>query len=145
MIGRLSLLLLCICMPLAAKAETCGGRSGPACNISLVYAGFKSAYLAAMTPDLAKGLCVVLFREENNRNIITAYFKNGTFGSNHTEDYTFTDAPDVVNATLDSGCRLWMFRNATSAQVTACTETHAQACPGTIYDSWDEESCPIFL
>ncbi|XP_077535079.1 uncharacterized protein LOC144146966 isoform X1 [Haemaphysalis longicornis] len=126
-----------------------------------------------MTPDLANGLCVGLFRQENNRNFITAYFKNGTFGSNHTEDYTFTDAPDVVNTTLDSdssqhykyqmlyadleacfivnfhpasvGCRLWIFRNATSAQVTACTETHAQACPGTIYDSWDEELCPSFL
>ncbi|XP_077532735.1 uncharacterized protein LOC144145108 [Haemaphysalis longicornis] len=172
MIALLSLLVLCIFKPMAAKAEVCGGNSGPPCNISLVYAAFQTAYLDAITPNITQD-CVVLVREENNKNTITLYFKNGTVSFAFTETYTFTGEPDLVNITVDTdaskhyqykmlyadskacfvldfnpahvGCRLWMFENATSSQITACREVHAEACPGTIYYTWDEESCPSIL
>ncbi|XP_077532740.1 uncharacterized protein LOC144145113 [Haemaphysalis longicornis] len=167
-----SLLLLSVFMPMAVNAETCGGNSGPPCNISLVYAAFQTAYLDAVTPNITQD-CVILVRQENNRNTITLYFKNGTLSYGFTETYTFTDEPNVVNITVDIdaskhyqykmlyadseacfvldfnpayvGCRLWMFENATNPQITACREAHRQACPGTIYDTWDEELCPSIL
>ncbi|XP_077532745.1 uncharacterized protein LOC144145118 [Haemaphysalis longicornis] len=174
MIAQLCLLLLGSFVPMAVKAETCGVSSGPPCNISLVYAAFEGAYLAAITPSWNFEICLLLVSQENNNeNNITAYFNNGTFGSQRTETYTFTDAPDVVNMTLDSdpsliyqyqmlyadleacfivnitpadvGCRLWIFDEATSGQITACREVHAQACQGTVYDTWDEDSCDRHL
>ncbi|XP_077532748.1 uncharacterized protein LOC144145119 isoform X2 [Haemaphysalis longicornis] len=129
--------------------------------------------LVAITPNLTEELCVVMVRLENNKDNITLYLKNGTADFKYTETYRFTDAPDVVNITLDHntsktyeyqmlyadygacfvanfdtesvGCRLWMFENATSTQITACKEGHAQACQGTVDDTWDEESCISIL
>lgn len=96
-------------------------------------------------------------------------FENGTTAFESKESFTSTNKPDVVNITVGSdpdtayevqvpyadyeacfvakydsaffGCRLWIFDNATSAQVTACTGGHAEACPGTVYDTWDEALC----
>ncbi|XP_077533182.1 uncharacterized protein LOC144145435 [Haemaphysalis longicornis] len=174
MIPRFCLLILGILMPMSVKAETCGGSSGPPCNISLVYAAFKSAHLVAITPNWENELCILLVPNENNTGTaIDAYYTNGTFGSRTIETYTFTDAPDVVKVSFDFvpgeiyqfqmlyadfqacfvvnfnpesiGCRLWIFDNATSEEITACTEAHAEACSGTIYDTWDEGACDRFL
>ncbi|XP_077532744.1 uncharacterized protein LOC144145117 [Haemaphysalis longicornis] len=172
MIARLSLLFLCISMPMAVNTETCVGTAGPPCNASLVYSAFRTAYLAALTPNLTQN-CVVLVRLENNHDTMITYFKNGTEAFAYNKTYAFTDAPDIVNVTVDVdpgttyqfhmqyadseacyvanfetediGCRLWVFKNATSEQVTACKEGQAQVCQGTINDTWDEESCGSIL
>ncbi|XP_077533226.1 uncharacterized protein LOC144145470 isoform X3 [Haemaphysalis longicornis] len=146
MIPRFCLLIVCIFTPIPVKAETCGGSSGPPCNISLVYTAFKSAHLVAITPNWEYDVCIFLVPHENNTGTtIDAYYKNGTFGSRDIETYTFTDAPDVVNVSFDFGCRLWIFDNATREQITACTKAHAKACSGTIHDTWDEDACDRFL
>ncbi|XP_077535082.1 uncharacterized protein LOC144146967 isoform X2 [Haemaphysalis longicornis] len=156
------------------QSETCGGSSGPPCNISVVFAAFQNAHLVAITPNWEFDLCIILVPHENfNGTTITAYYRNGTLGSQNKETYTFTDEPDVVNMTLSNdlsilyqfrmlyadleacfivnfipesiGCRLWIFNDATSEQITACSEAHAKACPGTVHDTWDEDACDRLL
>ncbi|XP_077535071.1 uncharacterized protein LOC144146962 [Haemaphysalis longicornis] len=165
--------LFCVFTPMAVSAEACGGASGPQCDASLVYANFKSVYFAASTSNSTQEFCSIMVRQENNKATITEYHKNGTAASEFTEIYKFTDAPNVVNITLESdpsviyafemlyadynacfvarfdvesvGCRLWIFDNATSEEITACMEGHAQVCSGTVYDIWDEDSCASIL
>ncbi|XP_077535083.1 uncharacterized protein LOC144146967 isoform X3 [Haemaphysalis longicornis] len=104
MIALFCLLLLCISMPMTVKSETCGGSSGPPCNISVVFAAFQNAHLVAITPNWEFDLCIILVPHENfNGTTITAYYRNGTLGSQNKETYTFTDEPDVVNMTLSNG------------------------------------------
>lgn len=156
-------------MPMAVNAEVCGGTSGPPCNASALYSDFESVYLAAADSNMTQGMCIRLERQENEEATIHYRLENGTEIFQDTQSYTFTDAPDVINITFGSapdmtfvvhipyadseacfvtkfdtamlGCRLWIRDGATSAQITACTDGLSQACPGTVYDTWNEEAC----
>ncbi|XP_077532721.1 uncharacterized protein LOC144145102 [Haemaphysalis longicornis] len=161
--------LLCMLMPMATNAEECGGTTGQTCNARALNAASKSNYLAASTSNLTVGYCVRWLGDGNGMTTLIYKSENGTQVFQDTQTVMFTDIPDVVNITFGSdpsttyqatvpygdyeacfvgkfeteflGCRLLIFENATSDQITACEEGHAQACPGTIYDTWNEELC----
>ncbi|XP_077535086.1 uncharacterized protein LOC144146971 [Haemaphysalis longicornis] len=170
MVVLFSAYLLCLFMQMAVKAEVCGGSSGEPCNALSVYTTFESIFLAASTTNRTFGLCVRQEHQDNETDILIYKYENGTLGFKSTQRFSTTSEQDVVNiivgndpnstyevqvpyadyeicfvAKYDSaffGCRLWIYENATSAQITACRAGHAQVCTGTVYDTWNEEVCP---
>ncbi|XP_077535084.1 uncharacterized protein LOC144146968 [Haemaphysalis longicornis] len=161
--------LLCMLMPMAANAEECSRSNSQPCNASALNAASQSTYLAASTSNLTLGLCIHSVRNGNGMTTITYKFENGTQAYEDTQKIVFTDVPDVVNITFGSdpnttyqtmvpyadyeacfvgkfeteflGCRLTIFDNATSDQITECMEGFSEACPGTVYDTWNEDLC----
>lgn len=154
---------------MAANAEECSRNINQPCNASALYAASEGAYLAASTSNLTLGLCIHSVRNGNGMSTITYKFENWTQAYEDTEQSVFTDVPDEVNITFGSdpntiyqvtvpygdyeacfvgkfeteilGCRLMIFDNATSDQITECIEGFSEACPGTVYDTWNETLC----
>lgn len=162
---------LCMLMPLAVKAEVCGGTSDQKCNASALFTEFQSVYLAAIaSSNPPQGLCIRLTREDDEVLTIVFKLENGTQVYQDTEIISYTDEPDIVNITFGNnpstphivqvlyadydacfvtkfineefyGCRLWVSDEATGDQISACTEKHVQVCSGTIQDIWNEDAC----
>lgn len=169
MVLLFSPLLFCILMPLNVNAEVCGGSASQPCNASVVYPNFQNVYLAASSSNITQGLCIRLEFQPNNEARIHYKLDNATEIFEDTATYTFTEVPDVVNITYRSdpntthvvqipfadydacfigkfdtallGCRLWIKDTATSSQITECMNGLSKACPGAVYDTWNEASC----
>lgn len=154
-------------MPMAVNAETCGGTTVQRCNASLIYSSFKTVYLARASTDFTLGLCVRQKHLDNGTYVVTYKSKTGILELETTQTVAPTKEPDQVNITVDAsrsyivqvryadygicfvvryesdlfGCRLWVYENATTAQVKKCTDGYKLVCPGRSYDTLDEKEC----
>ncbi|XP_077532720.1 uncharacterized protein LOC144145101 [Haemaphysalis longicornis] len=103
--------------------------------------------------------------------LVYTFENNGSLAYTESQKSEFTDVPDVVDITYERDnisttfrstvpygdyeacfvgkidscgmieCHLLVFINATSCQATKCMQGLTQACPGPVYDTWNEELC----